>query len=99
MEKPIGKYTLYIMNTEYKGTTLIELLIVMILTGIITIAIYNSLDIVYHISSRLAKINASITHLTDSLSEKYVYVQDSLYYTEQDSLRIIDKINEIKYGE
>lgn len=87
------------MNTEYKGTTLLELLIVMILTGIVTIAIYSSLDIVSHISSRLAEADASIEHLSDSLSGNYIYIQDSLYYAEQDSLRIIDKINEMNYDE
>ena len=87
------------MNTEYKGTTLLELLIVMILTGIVTIAIYSSLDIVSHISSRLSEADASIEHLSDSLSGNYIYIQDSLYYAEQDSLRIIDKINEMNYDE
>ena len=87
------------MNTEYKGTTLLELLIVMILTGIVTIAIYSSIDIVSHISSRLAEADASIEHLSDSLSGNYIYIQDSLYYAEQDSLRIIDKINEMNYDE
>lgn len=87
------------MNTEYKGTTLVELLIVMILTGIVTIAIYSSLDIVSHISLRLAEADASIEHLSDSLSGNYIYIQDSLYYAEQDSLRIIDKINEMNYYE
>lgn len=87
------------MNTEYKGTTLVELLIVMILTGIVTIAIYSSLDIVSHISSRLAEADASIEHISDSLSGNYIYIQDLLYYAEQDSLRIIDKINEMNYDE
>lgn len=87
------------MNTEYKGTTLVELLIVMILTGTVTIAIYSSLDIVSHISLRLKEADASIEHLSDSLSGKYIYIQDSLYYAEQDSLRIIDKINEMNYYE
>ena len=87
------------MNTEYKGTTLVELLIVMILTGTVTIAIYSSLDIVSHISLRLKEADASIEHLSDSLSGKYIYIQDSPYYAEQDSLRIIDKINEMNYYE
>ncbi len=99
MDRHIGRHTSYIMNTEYKGTTLVELLIVMILTGIVTIAIYSSLDIVSHISSRLTEADASIEHLSDSLSGKDIYIQDSLYYAEQDSLRIIDKTNEMNYDE
>ena len=87
------------MNTEYKGTTLVELLIVMILTGTVTIAIYSSLDIVSRISLRLTEADASIEHLSDSLSGKNIYIQDSLYYAEQDSLRNIDKINEMNYYE
>ena len=76
-----------------------ELLIVMILTGIVTIAIYSSLDIVSRISLRLTEADASIEHLSDSLSGKNIHIQDSLYYAEQDSLRIIDKINEMNYDE
>ena len=87
------------MNTEYKGTTLVELLIVMILTGTVTIAIYSSLDIVSRISLRLTEADTSIEHLSDSLSGKDIYIQDSLYYAEQDSLRIIDKIIEMNYDE
>lgn len=33
------------------------------------------------------------------LPGKDIYIQDSLYYAEQDSLRVIDKINEMNYDE
>lgn len=87
------------MKSEYKATTLVELLIVMILTGVVMMAVYRSLDVVSVLSRNIIESDAAVQSVVDSLRSSDYYVQDSIYYAEQESLRIQDKINEIRYDE
>lgn len=87
------------MKSEYKATTLVELLIVMILTGVAMMAVYRSLDVVSVLSRRIIESDAAVQSVVDSLRSSDCYVQDSIYYAEQESLRIQDKINEIRDDE
>lgn len=87
------------MKSEYKATTLVELLIVMILTGVVMMAVYRSLDVVSVLSRRMIESDAAVQSVVDSLRSSDCYVQDSIYYAEQESLRIQDKINEIRDDE
>ena len=87
------------MKSEYKATTLVELLIVMILTGVVMMAVYRSLDVVSVLSRNIIESDAAVQSVVDSLRSSDCYVQDSIYYAEQESLRIQDKINEIRYDE
>ena len=87
------------MKSEYKATTLVELLIVMILTGVVMMAVYRSLDVVSVLSRNIIESDAAVQSVVDSLRSSDCYVQDSIYYAEQESLRIHDKINEIRYDE
>ena len=84
------------MKSEYKATTLVELLIVMILTGVVMMAVYRSLDVVSVLSRNIIESDAAVQYVVDSLRSSDCYVQDSIYYAEQESLRIQDKINEIR---
>ena len=84
------------MKSEYKATTLVELLIVMILTGVVMMAVYRSLDVVSVLSRNIIESDAAVQSVVDSLRSSDCYVQDSIYYAEQESLRIQDKINEIR---
>ncbi len=87
------------MKSEYKATTLVELLIVMILTGVVMMAVYRSLDVVSVLSRNIIESDAAVQSVVDSLRSSDCYVQDSIYYAEQESLRIQDKINEIRDDE
>lgn len=87
------------MKSEYKATTLVELLIVMVLTGVVMMAVYRSLDVVSVLSRRIIESDAAVQSVVDSLRSSDCYVQDSIYYAEQESLRILDKINEIRDDE
>ena len=87
------------MKSEYKATTLVELLIVMVLTGVVMMAVYRSLDVVSVLSRRIIESDAAVQSVVDSLRSSDCYVQDSIYYAEQESLRIQDKINEIRDDE
>lgn len=87
------------MKSEYKATTLVELLIVMILTGVAMMAVYRSLDVVSVLSRRMIESDTAVQSVVDSLRSSDCYVQDSIYYAEQESLRIQDKINEIRDDE
>ncbi len=87
------------MKSEYKATTLVELLIVMILTGVVMMAVYRSLDVVSVLSRRMIESDTAVQSVVDSLRSSDCYVQDSIYYAEQESLRIQDKINEIRDDE
>lgn len=87
------------MKSEYKATTLVELLIVMILTGVAMMAVYRSLDVVSVLSRRMIESDTAVQSVVDSLRSSNCYVQDSIYYAEQESLRIQDKINEIRDDE
>ncbi len=87
------------MKSEYKATTLVELLIVMILTGVVMIAVYRSFDVVSVLSRRMIESDTAVQSVVDSLRSSDCYVQDSIYYAEQESLRIQDKINEIRDDE
>ena len=87
------------MKSEYKATTLVELLIVMILTGVVMMAVYRSLDVVSVLSRRMIESDPAVQSVVDSLRSSDCYVQDSIYYAEQESLRIQDKINEIRDDE
>ena len=87
------------MKSEYKATTLVELLIVMILTGVAMMAVYRSLDVVSVLSRRMIESDTAVQSVADSLRSSDCYVQDSIYYAEQESLRIQDKINEIRDDE
>lgn len=87
------------MKSEYKATTLVELLIVMVLTGMVMMAVYRSLDVVSVLSRSIIESDAALQSVVDSLRRSDYYVQDSIYYAEQESLRIQDKINEIRYDE
>ena len=87
------------MKSEYKATTLVELLIVMILTGVVMMAVYRSLDVVSVLSRNIIESDAAVQSVVDSLRSSACYVQDSIYYAEQESLRIQDKINEIRDDE
>ena len=87
------------MKSEYKATTLVELLIVMILTGVVMMAVYRSLDVVSVLNRNIIESDAAVQSVVDSLRSSDCYVQDSIYYAEQESLRIQDKINEIRDDE
>lgn len=87
------------MIKGYRASTLVELLIVMILIGIVTASVYRSLDVVYSITQEVTKAEMSVMRITDSLQYRYIYIQDSIYYATVESLRISDKINEMKYDE
>lgn len=87
------------MKSEYKATTLVELLIVMILTGVAMMAVYRSLDVVSVLSRRMIESDTAVQSVVDSLRSSDCYVQDSIYYAEQESLRIQDKINEVRDDE
>lgn len=87
------------MKSEYKATTLVELLIVMVLTGVVMMAVYRSLDVVSVLSRNIIESDAAVQSVVDSLRSSDCYVQDSIYYAEQESLRIQDKINEIRDDE
>lgn len=97
MDRYIDRFILYVMNRDYKATTMVELLIVMILTGIVTMVIYRSYDIMSLLAERIAAADAAVESVTDSLQLNYNYVQDSIYYAELDSLKMNDKINEMQY--
>ena len=87
------------MKSEYKATTLVELLIVMVLTGVVMMAVYRSLDVVSVLNRNIIESDAAVQSVVDSLRSCDCYVQDSIYYAEQESLRIQDKINEIRDDE
>lgn len=87
------------MKSEYKATTLVELLIVMVLTGVVMMAVYRSLDVVSVLNRNIIESDAAVQSVVDSLRSSDCYVQDSIYYAEQESLRIQDKINEIRDDE
>lgn len=87
------------MKSEYKATTLVELLIVMVLTGLVMMAVYRSLDVVSVLNRNIIESDAAVQSVVDSLKSSDCYVQDSIYYAEQESLRIQDKINEIRDDE
>ena len=87
------------MKSEYKATTLVERLIVMVLTGLVMMAVYRSLDVVSVLNRNIIESDAAVQSVVDSLKSSDCYVQDSIYYAEQESLRIQDKINEIRDDE
>lgn len=87
------------MCTEYKATTLLELLIIMILLGIVMLSIYRSLDIVRRVTEGLTKSCVYMGTITDSICCNYDFVQDSIYFAGREKLRLRDKENEILYDE
>ncbi len=56
-------------------------------------------DVVSVLSRRMIESDTAVQSVVDSLRSSDCYVQDSIYYAEQESLRIQDKINEIRDDE
>ena len=87
------------MCTEYKATTLLELLVVMILLGIVMLSIYRSLDIGRRVTEGLTKSCVYMETITDSICCNCDFFQDSIYFAGREKLRLRDKENEILYDE
>ena len=75
------------MKSEYKATTLVELLIVMILTGVVMMAVYRSLDVVSVLSRNIIESDAAVQSVVDSLRSSDCYDRICLY---SPALRITD---------
>lgn len=87
------------MADKYKAHTLVELIVVMILVAIVMISTYDSIDWLSTCARKISASHSEAETLTDSLMRSLIHIQDSIYFAEQEWLRIQDKINEMKYDE